>query len=126
MPFLIQGFFFQDIPGLDIAYKPAEGAVAVVRTGTRQCMYADALWEANGMVTGRMEDRFGVADLSEIFMSETRVRFTKIYEKERERPISYTFSLHGGNVWIGEYASPHSGIGITLPQKCFLCVPAIN
>jgi len=112
MAHLIQGFFFQGKSGLDVRFDTDIGARAVIVTVPEmQFMYAGAIWEEDGELTGLIRDDFGHARLSEISISDTGIAFTKKYD-DRNDLIHYKFTKKDGNSWIGEYGGHDSGKGM--------------
>lgn len=113
MAYLIQGFFFQGRSGLGVRFDTDIGARAVIVTvPDMQFMYAGAIWEEDGELTGLVRDEFGYARLSEISISDSEIAFTKKYEGRNDL-IFYKFGKKDGNSWIGEYTGRDSGKGVT-------------
>jgi hypothetical protein len=88
-------------------------------------MYAGAIWQDSGGLTGCMQDAFGKSELSEIVISDTEVRFVKTYEG-RQRPIRYLFRKKDGNTWVGDYRGEGVGVGVSrclvteVDDECFV------
>lgn len=114
MPYLVQGFLFQENTGLGLAFKPIEGAVVVIETRLTQAMFAGAIWtdrdSATGTLTGKLQDTWGVSALSKIEIVDDRFTFEKLYDR-RPDPISYEFH-RVGNVWLGKYTGTKTGTGV--------------
>jgi hypothetical protein len=118
--FLIQGVFFQNVLGLGITMDPAEGVRSIIRDVPTRFMYAGAIWEheSSGLLVGRMQDSFGLADLSDILISDTEIRFTKQYEHQRD-VVEYTFRKKENGTWEGEYKFNGGAIG-SGPSRCII------
>lgn len=115
MVFLIQGVFFQTREGLGTTWDLRDGLIAVIRSRIGQFMYSGAIWEdppGSRVLTGRTQDHFGIADLSDIHLGVREVRFKKQYGR-RSYCIDYSFKLRDGSNWLGAYNSPEVGSGVT-------------
>lgn len=116
MPFLIQGIFFQNQQWLGLGVRQIEGVIAVVHSGLCQFIYAGVMWQdpehVMGGLTGHMQDACGNSALSDIYVSEFEVRFTKKYERRKD-VIRYTFKVRDGQTWVGEYEGEACGKGIS-------------
>ncbi len=114
---LVQGFFFQWNSGLDIAYRPEEGAVPVIRTALTQSMFAGAIWTEpeSDQFVGHLSDRYGEATIFNISLTDQDLIFDKKYE-HRKDVIHYILHLNGLH-WIGEYSGEATGNGLV---RCIL------
>jgi hypothetical protein len=113
MPYLIQGFFFQEDEGLGI-----EMGRAVVYTGLFRHMYSGIIYPVkpkSEKLAGEMKDTYGYSELSMIKISEQELHFRKKYV-ERTDEIYYTFKREG-SIWVGEYRGLAVGNG---SSKCSL------
>ena len=112
---LIQGVFFQNQEWLDLATKPVDGVVAVIKRGLIFMLYAGVI-KLNSdpipQLEGEMFDYYGISTLSDITVNETGLSFTKQY-KNRPDTIRYTFTDREGITWAGRYAGEAVGSGIS-------------
>lgn len=122
MVYLIQGCFFQWRVGLGIALHPTEGSVAVIEQGISQCMFSGAMWfDSNSRLVGRLDDRFGRSNLSEIEYADSKFKFVKKYERRGDY-IEYTFRNLGRD-WVGEYQGDFAGKGLA---RCLVTEVSMN
>jgi hypothetical protein len=118
--YFIQGVFYQNSEGLDVACKPGEGMVAVIRKALYQYTYAGFIWKEKenlmGELVGDMQDYYGLSNLSTIHVSDRQISFIKKYH-DRKDWISYVFTKKDGNTWVGQYDGSETGKGVT---RCIL------
>jgi hypothetical protein len=115
--FLIQGVFFQNRSWLDLGMKPGEGVVAMVCNGMCDFIFSGVLeYLPDGALRGVVYDVLGEAELSDIALSESELRFTKKYA-QRIYLIQYKFTKQEDGTWIGEYTGSETGSG---KSRCVL------
>lgn len=121
MPLLIQGIFFQNKQSLEIAYiGGGVGSTVVVNEELCETIFAGVIWQDRqnvlGGLAGNMMDLSGVSRLALVRVSDTEVRFKKLYYG-RDDEILFVFSRREGDVWLGEYSGAAVGNGIA---RCIL------
>ncbi len=102
--FLIQGIFFYESTAPDIAYKPAEGAVVVMRDGKYYSLFSGVIAPVIGNETqygGSLSDYFGPSTISNIRISDQKLSFDKKYDNS-EKIIKYNFKKVG-RLYVGSY-----------------------
>ena len=122
MVILIQGFFFQqnfELMVSQASHEGASGPFLMVSENLINYMYAGIIFPGQKEVlTGYVQDHFGLASLSDIQRSEEKLCFTKRYQNPaRSDTIRYTFNKRDGESWIGLYEGRETGTGVT---RCFL------
>jgi len=111
MAYLIQGIAFEKREAIGLAYDPVEENILTARiTSLSQFMYAGAIWEEGGRLTGKMQDECGMSTLFDIHISESMVRFEKKYD-DRDYPISYSMPIRDGIAYVGRFSSQPTGSG---------------
>jgi len=122
--YFIQGFFWEVRGGLDIGYSP-EGPVVLFQEGFASCMFFGSIWHLGSKATplvGETHDVLGEAWLSDIFITDEEIRFTKQYKKYgskflSEKSISYVLRKGEGGTWVGQYSVPGQKKG---PVRCLV------
>lgn len=113
--YLLQGFFFQPVNGLAIAFDPKEGPFVIIGKGLVSCMFAGAIWPSAGgdphELVGVMKDTPGDASLKVLKLTDEYLIFEKVYE-HRDDTILYTFQKDAETgVWYGGYTGDAVGEG---------------
>lgn len=108
---LVQGFFFQDLGGIRIAYYPSVGSVAIFQSELIQTMFAGVLSidERSDFWAGSMMDHYGLSDISDGVLVDDSFSFDKKY-RDRNDVISYKFRREG-DLWVGGYFGTLTGSG---------------
>jgi hypothetical protein len=115
MPYFIQGVFFQNNEGFDVALDPREGIVTVIRRELFRYVYTGYIQkdaENEGVLVGEMQDFFGHSQLHKIFISDNQISFTKNYNHRMDW-IVYMFTKKDCDTWVGQYDGPATGTGIS-------------
>ncbi|QQS15750.1 MAG: hypothetical protein IPK84_00055 [Candidatus Moraniibacteriota bacterium] len=112
---IFTGIFFQSVQRLGVGYAAeSEGGVHVrVEEVDLFAMFLGTIQgdPEGGEFTGRISDPFGEAILVDIAISESEIRFTKIYA-DRSDPIFYNLQPACENgVWTGTYNGDTVGMG---------------
>lgn len=116
---LIQGIFFQDPDEPIELVELGQNKRLLLRATVGQYMFCGSIWEdpdEPGVLTGCLQDAFGISILSQITITPELVRYRKRYEKRRDE-ILYTFDQRDGDSWVGTYSGAQTGRGIT---RCWL------
>ena len=122
MYWLIQGIFFQNQSWLGVRCVPIEGDIVVIERGLIQTLFSGVIGpdtrSSVPTLMGEMLDPIGMSLLTDVWVSDTEVRFTKNYRKRGDiGAILYTFSHKEGSVFVGNYEGLNVGNGIA---RCVL------
>lgn len=114
---LIHGVFFQDREWLGLDTRPVEGVVAVINRGLCRYQFAGVLERyPQGQLVGEVQDAFGEAEVSNVILTETALKFRKKYSKRADY-IYYVFTKQPDGTWVGIYTGDVVGSGTA---RCIL------
>lgn len=105
--YLISGFFWQEVSGLNVAFAPIEGAVAVIEKDTAPFHFGGVFWDrGDGHFFGQMTDVHGQSELYDISLTKDFLRFKKLYLRyrgERLYAFDYILESQADGTWKGAY-----------------------
>lgn len=110
--YLVQGFFFQGLPGFGIAYEEGDARVFVHTTLLRTMfsgMFGPSEKGSTSLV-GKMADHYGEADIDIVTYEKDIFRFMKKYT-HRNDLIAYEFERNPNGFWYGTYSGSATGEG---------------